>query len=676
MTPERVGRVSSPLEWALSQGAPAVGRIVFPPSAFESAEVERAFLDEHARLTAPQRRAGALLALLTWVAFAAMDFVNAGPGSGAEAIYPQVMMLRVIGAMIMATGVLVTFKTEFVDNDYAERMLLTFIVCCYLSLFAMIMMLNFPFSYILDYPGLILFLFFIIGPLRVRAATMWRTVRLCLPLTLVGLYVSTIQSLMMESHEDALTRSTIWRSMTSHYYWTAVVYISASMFVGCAIAAQLERDSRAAFGRQRQLARSNAELVSARAEAEEKTLALLAAKEELRLAAERRNLDKSMFLAQATHDLSQPTHAVGLFIESARSALARHDIMTARDLIDESLRAVRSARSSFHALMEISRLESGLARPRLAVVNVRELLTLVVEPLRSIAASEGVALRIRAARGDPVMALSDPDMFARVIGNLVSNAIKYSDRAKGASQAILVGVVPLSNRVRIDILDNGVGIAPMHWETVFKPFVQLDNPGDRRERGMGLGLSIVAAIMSLLPEHRLDMRSKEGRGTRFSLSVPRRLGLSDLEGARADGHPGGRRLEELAQLFVWYVEDDDVARLAMTALLGELGIAYEQAASFEDLERELPFTERKPDVIITDYWLSARHCARDVVRLFVDRWGSDLCALVLTGDAGLEVQEGFGIHAKIVRKPASPDHIIDAIQSLLYGDPEVLAAAQ
>ena len=115
---------------------------------------------------------------------------------------------------------------------------------------------------------------------------------------------------------------------------------------------------------------------------------------------------------------------------------------------------------------------------------------------------------------------SDRQLLARVLTNIIGNAIKYSDPSK-PKPVVVVGIVGLPNRARIDIIDNGIGIPSQHWEDVFQPFFQLGNAERDREKGLGLGLSIVKSIMQLLKEHRIDMRSTEGKGTRFSLDIPR-----------------------------------------------------------------------------------------------------------------------------------------------------------
>ena len=150
---------------------------------------------------------------------------------------------------------------------------------------------------------------------------------------------------------------------------------------------------------------------------------------------------------------------------------------------------------------------------------------------------------------------------------------------------------------------------------MFDPFVQLRNAERDREKGVGLGLSIVAAIVPLLPGHRIDMRSRLGRGTRFSIDLPYALAATAIE-ARSD--PLSRATAaDLGGLYVLYVEDDRLVRESAAALFDAIGMRYETFASLAELETALPGFEREPDVLITDYRLPTGEpprmsCARPV----------------------------------------------------------------
>jgi len=511
------------------EGPSAVGRALRPPLAFESGNVESAFRSSHARLNGPQRRAGIFLALFVWVAYSTVDYLNVGPGSGAEVLFPEVLSLRILGTTAIATGAFLASSSKLSEDAYSTRLLLIFVSFCYLLLLSMVTAVEFPFSYIVDYPGLILYLLFVLGIFRIRARNYLVFIAIALPATAIALYFGNNLSIQASGGHDYLEAVRHRLPFYHNYYYvSAMIYLTSSMIVGYIIACQLERDARATFLRERELERSNHTLIDARRDVENKTLALIAAKEELRTSAERANLEKSKFLADAVHDLSQPTQAVSLLAESARLALARSDSGKAATLIEMTGQAAQIARSSFQAVLEISRLESGLVKPALTVFGGMDFVTAVLAPLRIVAEAKGVKVRVREPRDDRLMMRSDRDLLARAVANLASNAIKYSDPEKGKQQGMLIGVVPLTNRVRVDVIDNGVGIPKSRWSDVFKPFVQLHNPEHNREKGLGLGLSIVNAILAVLPEHRLDMRSIEGRGTRFSLYVPRCRGSALL----------------------------------------------------------------------------------------------------------------------------------------------------
>jgi len=655
------------------RGFAAVSQVLLPPASFESSEVERAFLIEYARLSGPQRRIGIWLALLFWVAYSSVDYMNVGPGSGADILFPIILFLRVVGTAAIVTGAVLASRPRFLEDEYSSRLLLICVIFLYLLLLGMVVTLDFPYSYIIDCQGLIVYLLFVLGLLKLRAKTFILFIAIVFPISLFALYWADVAS---TEQAEALSRQAAYAGLpafSNYYYISSVIYLASTMIVGYAICCQLERDARAAFHRERELDRSNQTLVQARRDIENKTLALIAAKEELRTSAERANLEKSRFLADAVHDLSQPTQAISLLAESARLALARNDLGIASELIELTGRAAKTARSSFQAVLEISRLESGLIKPNLTAFGVRDLVTEAIAPLRVIAQAKGVKIRVRLPRDVSSMTFSDRDLLLRAVANLASNAIKYSDLEKGERQCVLIGAVPLPNRVRLNVIDNGIGIPESKWGEAFKPFVQLHNPEQNREKGLGLGLSIVRAIFAVLPEHRLDMRSAEGRGTRFSLELPRYMG-TPISLAEVGASIAG--LGDLASLFVWHVEDDEITRIATKAFLTELGILVEQAASFEELERELPFTERRPDLVITDYWLPGGRTAEDVIAIFVRKWDADLPIIILTGEVGAVNAAAFGSNTALLKKPASAMDIVDAIRRLCFKNSSALEVAE
>jgi two-component system, sensor histidine kinase len=258
-------------------------------------------------------------------------------------------------------------------------------------------------------------------------------------------------------------------------------------------------------------------------------------------------------------------------------------------------------------------------------------------------------------------------LLGRVFMNLASNAVKYSDVEKGSSAGVLIGAVAFSNRVRVDVVDNGVGIPRNRWNDIFKPFTQLANPERDREKGVGLGLSIVRAILPLLSEHRIDMNSTEGRGTRFSIEMPR------ISGSPLFPAPVAKSLdmafEALAGTYVFYVEDDALVRNSTISLFEGCGILYEAVASLDEAKARLQTLDRIPNLIMTDYRLPHGHTAQHVVATVWREYGLRLPTIVLTGEvSSFENQEWLGFPVRVHRKPIAPEVLLREISIMLHNN--------
>ena len=388
-------------------------------------------------------------------------------------------------------------------------------------------------------------------------------------------------------------------------------------------------------------------------------------KEESRRKAHKNNLDKSKFIADAAHDLRQPMQAIGNLLEASRHAFSRGDMAKGQELVDSAQSAAQSMRSSFNSVLELSRLESGALSADYSEFSLAALIEEICLPIRPLADQRGVNIRLAMSK-KPGMVRSDRHLLSRVLSNLITNAIKYSDAHKGGKAAVIIGVVALPGRYRIDVVDNGIGIAAADQENIFKPFFQVDNPEQDREKGLGLGLSIVTSIMRLLEGHHLAMRSRPRLGTRFSLDVP---GSHDSRGIEA----AGKRMDEgedegvaeagLAGLYVLYIEDDVMLRKATEALLIEFGVLCDVSKSLEELKEKLPGLERLPDLILTDYRLSENATAIDVVKAVFHEFQTAIPTILLTGESeGFQQSAGLE-HVVVLRKPVSAATLLTQIRA-------------
>lgn len=650
----------------------AVAKALLPPGLFDPPEIETAFRANYALMNARRRRFGIFFALFVWVGFSVFDITNNPTEYIRYDIIAAVLSLRTAGSFAMIVGAVITTSRRFLDDKFANVMILLFTTACYFLLLAMVSNQEVPFTYVVDYPGLIIYVLGVVSLLRMRATTFLAFIGIVLPVTVYVLYNSNVISADAIGAWSQESLEHVFPATYRYFFVSSITYLTTAIAISYVITCRLERDARDTFKRERELERSNRTLEEARQDLEQSSAALIAVKDELTASAERANMEKSKFLADAVHDLSQPIQAVALFAESARHSLACRDLARSAGLIEKTGQAAQMARSSFRAVLEISRLKSGLVKPNLTAFKIQDAVVEAIAPLHVIADAQGVKIRMREGRDDRAMSLSDRTLLVRAITNLATNAVRYSDRDKGERQAVLIGIVVLSNYVRVDVIDNGIGIPKKKWSEVFKPFVQLHNPEHNREKGLGLGLSIVNAIFGVLPEHRLSLRSYEGRGTQFSLHIPRYLGapvtLRETEASSAS--------QDLSSLFIWHVEDDEIAKLATGAFLQELGALIEQAASFEEFEEKLRVSERRPDLLITDYRLSSGRTADDVIATLEKHLGADIPVIVLTGESIAKTTNTPPRNVEILIKPASPEEITGAIRRLCLNELSDLGAAE
>jgi signal transduction histidine kinase len=264
--------------------------------------------------------------------------------------------------------------------------------------------------------------------------------------------------------------------------------------------------------------------------------------QDARAAAEAANLAKSQLLAAASHDLRQPLHALGLYV----AALAAGARSAWRDLVGSVQAAAEALDREFEQLLDLSRLEAGALVPEVADVALAPLFARLTAEFAPQAAARGVSLTVVPTR---LAIRTDPQLYARIARNLLVNAIRYTREG-----GIVVGARRCGEGVRVDVVDTGCGIAREHLAHIFDEFYQVttEGAGARAAGGMGLGLAIVRRFATLLG-HPIAVASEAGRGSRFSVTAPRRSGGESLrartasaacaarEHARRRAPPGDRR---------------------------------------------------------------------------------------------------------------------------------------
>lgn len=225
--------------------------------------------------------------------------------------------------------------------------------------------------------------------------------------------------------------------------------------------------------------------------------------------AERDNAAKSRFLAATSHDLRQPLHALTLFAAELSNKTEKSHL---QPLAVRIRTAVDSLGELLDALLDLSRVDLGTTQPELASLDLDRLLQRVVDTHAASARAKGIDLRLHATG---CWVVSDPLLLYRMVGNLVANAVRYTERG-----GVLVGARHAGNHVRIEVWDTGIGIKGEHQRLVFQEFFQTGNPERDSRKGLGLGLALVERLSALLG-HPLSLRSMPQRGSVFGITLPR-----------------------------------------------------------------------------------------------------------------------------------------------------------
>ncbi len=224
--------------------------------------------------------------------------------------------------------------------------------------------------------------------------------------------------------------------------------------------------------------------------------------------AERANVAKSRFLAAASHDLRQPFQAMTLFQELLTQRLQDP---TNKRLIANLAESIRAGQDLLNALLDVSTLDAGIIKPRMGPVHLGQVLDALECEFAAQVAERKMTLRVI---GCSLVADTDETLLARMVRNLIINALKYG--AEGGH--ILVGCRRHGAAVRLMVVDDGPGIPADKYDEIFEEFTQLNNPERDRKKGLGLGLAIVARMARLLG-HRVGVESRLGKGAAFYIEL-------------------------------------------------------------------------------------------------------------------------------------------------------------
>ena len=369
--------------------------------------------------------------------------------------------------------------------------------------------------------------------------------------------------------------------------------------------------------------------------------------QQARQEAEQANTAKSKFLAAASHDLRQPIHAQGLFLDIlSRSGLNPLQ----QQSLDCAIAAGHASAEMLNTMLDFSRIEAGVVQPQVVSFRLQPLLNNIEREFAPQADAKGLLYR---SRETLLAADSDPALIELILRNLVSNAIRYTN-----SGGLLVACRKQHGQVVLEVWDTGIGIEPAHQREVFREFHQLGNPERDRRKGLGLGLSIVEGLARTL-SHPLWLDSKPGRGSLFRLTLPLATGVCVDNTVVLTPHK-----EQLRHVRVLVVDDDETVRIGTLHLLRDWGCVGEAA---ESIEEALGLARlNAPDVVISDYRLRDQRTGLEAIAALRAVLGQGLPALLITGDTAPDrLREALSSNIPLLHKPVSPSQLYLGLVTVL-----------
>jgi signal transduction histidine kinase len=363
---------------------------------------------------------------------------------------------------------------------------------------------------------------------------------------------------------------------------------------------------------------------------------------------------KAAFLAAASHDLRQPTHALGMLIARMGQLPMDANMRQLQSSLNASTRAIQDL---LDELMDYSVLDASDQKADLKPIALNQIFSNVRDTAMPLATEKGLLLKFRPTR---LIANSDATMLRRMLQNLVTNAIRYTN---AGTVFVACRRINGGTRIRIEVWDSGIGIAPDQQSHIFREFYQVGNTARDRQKGIGLGLTIVHRSAELLG-HAVELRSNVGCGSRFSI-----LMLQASEAASVDPEVIVEIDENISfvGLELMLIEDDELSRVALTDLLVSWGCSVRAASSGAQAIKYLK-TGYVPEIVISDFRLGESRNGIELISDLRALSGYPVPACLISGDFEPHLMNQAKLHQlTLLSKPVRPAKLRNLLRHLLTG---------
>ena len=373
--------------------------------------------------------------------------------------------------------------------------------------------------------------------------------------------------------------------------------------------------------------------------------------------AQRANVAKSRFLAAASHDLRQPLQALSLMRGVLRRKIRDDKKEEALDLVTRLDETSAAMTGMLNTLLDINQLEAGTVRPQLVSFPISDLLEGLRDEFNYHAGAQSIVLRVVTCS---LQIYSDPRLLEQMLRNLLSNSLKYTKRGK-----VLLGCRRHGGMLSIEVWDTGIGIADQDLRAIFEEYHQLGNAARERSLGLGLGLSIVQRLATLLG-HRVHVRSQFGKGSVFSIDVKLSAAAATPNGETPQVSNIVTRGSPRRTGAILVVEDDSEVRDLLDVVLTGEGYL---TATAEDGVTALALLARgvfRPDIILADYNLPNGMDGLTVAAKVRESLDSQVPVIVLTGDISTDTLKHIASQDCVqLNKPVKVTELTETIRHLL-----------
>ena len=368
-------------------------------------------------------------------------------------------------------------------------------------------------------------------------------------------------------------------------------------------------------------------------------------------AAERANKANSAFLAAASHDLRQPVQALSL-LNGALRRTVKDD--RALEMIEHQENSLTAMTNLLNSLLDISRLDAGAISPEFEEFPIQRLIDRLSAEFGRQARHKGLGFSTVSC---DATVRSDPNLLAEILQNLVSNAIRYTD--KGGVELLCDEV---GGECCLRVADTGIGIEADQLEEIFREFYQCKSRRSTNE-GFGLGLAIVRRLANLL-EHRVNVSSEPGDGSEFSVIVPTVGPLAGARGA-SESEDEGAAIDsadpEKATGLIVLIEDDVNVANAWELLLEAEGYRVATAASASEARALIKHLDELPKLVISDFHLLGGSTGVEAVDQIREHYDEVIPAFIVSGDTSKVVKDARLLdNCTLMNKPVNTARLLAA----------------